>query len=354
MRAALDATPLTVPTGGIARYTAELSRALADLYPDDQYWLVSDQAFQVAGGPPPPNLQMGLPPTGFVNRRWWFWGLRKELMRLGADVFHGTDFAVPYFPDRPSVMTVHDLSPWRNPDWQPQAGRIRRRTPLLLKRNRATMVITPSEAIRREVIDRFGIDGVQVVATPLAASFRTRPLVRGKYFLFVGTLEPRKNLPTLVKAFREVNAQTGLELVIAGRRRPDYRSFKPQPGVRFTGPVSEAELEKLYFGAMAFVYPSLYEGFGLPVLEAMQVGIPVITSTDPAITEVAAGAAIQVQPRDVRGWVEGMLAIARSPERATELRDLGLKRAREFSWQRTAALTRDVYEEARRRFRRSK
>ena len=111
MIAALDATPLTVPTGGVTRYTRELARALAAEYPGDQYWLLSDQPFTMPA-PISANLHKGNGPRTSAERRWWLWGLNREMIRRGVEVFHGTDFSVPYRAQCPSVMTLHDLSPW--------------------------------------------------------------------------------------------------------------------------------------------------------------------------------------------------------------------------------------------------
>ena len=117
MKIALDATPLTVPSGGVRRYTEELTRALCDSFPGDQFWLLSDQKIALPFARA--NLNAGQGPRNMLERRWWSWGLQGEISRLGIDVFHGTDFAVPYLPLRPSVMTLHDLSPWLNPAGTP-------------------------------------------------------------------------------------------------------------------------------------------------------------------------------------------------------------------------------------------
>src|SRR6185295_9982483 len=170
---ALDATPLAVSTGGVGRYTLELARALATEYPQDQYWLLSDQTFTLPHAPP--NLCAGGGPTNTAERRWWTWGLDREMRRHRVDLFHGTDFSVPYLPLRPSVMTLHDLSPWLDPAWQPDAARVRRRTPRLLRMGLATMVITPTEAVRRAAIERFELSPDCVVAVPLAASALFKP-----------------------------------------------------------------------------------------------------------------------------------------------------------------------------------
>jgi glycosyltransferase involved in cell wall biosynthesis len=351
---ALDATPLSVPTGGVARYTLELARALAARFPADSYWLLSDQAIPPLVGLPP-NLSIGGIRRNPLVRKWWLLGLQHEMARVGAALFHGTDFSVPYLPVKPSVLTLHDLSPWlppseNEPDWQPDAGRIRSRTPKLLRMGLATMVITPSQAIRRAAIDRFSLAPDRVVAIPLAASshFRpggARPEPR-PYFLFVGTLEPRKNIGRLVEAWREVRKSCDVDLVLAGRARKDFTVLEPEPGLRVLGAVEEDELPALYSGAIACLYPSLYEGFGLPVLEALQCGALVITSRDPAIQEVAGDAAIFVEATDVRGLARAMEAAAKNPGAFTGMKEKALVRAKEFTWGRTAERTREVYDAA--------
>src|SRR5437879_4541459 len=128
MRVLLEAAPLTLSSGGLARYTAELSRALARCFPDDEFVLASDQPFEMPLNAPA-NLKRGGGPRSAAERRWWLWGLGREARRLGANVVHGPDFAVPYLPQKPSVLTLHDLSPWLNPGWHHAARRARRRPP---------------------------------------------------------------------------------------------------------------------------------------------------------------------------------------------------------------------------------
>jgi glycosyltransferase involved in cell wall biosynthesis len=358
MKIALDATPLTIASGGVQRYTAELSRALAQNFPQDEFWLLSDQKFS----PPAdtPNLRTGAGPRNKIERRWWLWGLQREISRLRIDLFHGTDFAVPYLPLRPTVMTLHDLSPWLNMSWMTTSrhaysDRVRKRTPVLLRLGLATMVITPTEAVRRQALEHFRLPADRVIAVPLAASNHFRPVSvtpsNPPYLLYVGTLEPRKNLPMLLDVWREVRKSHQIDLVLAGRRRADFPELAPEPGLHLRGLTLETELPELYSGALACVYPSHYEGFGLPVLEAMQCGAPVITSRDPAIMEVASDAALLLDVRDPSAWSEAFLSLLSNPDRRLAMRAKGLARAAEFSWTRTAKLTREVYEQAAQRFR---
>jgi glycosyltransferase involved in cell wall biosynthesis len=350
---ALDASPLTVSTGGVGRYTLELALALAAEYPNDQYWLLSDQAF-TAPHAPPPNLHTGDGPQNQAERKWWLWGLEREMRRRGVSLFHGTDYSVPYVPLRPSVMTLHDLSPWMDPTWQPDAGRVRRRTPRLLRMGLATVIITPTEAVRRAAIERFKLQPDRVVSVPLAASELFRPVVAdamvAPYLLFVGTREPRKNIARLLEAWRDVRRTSPIDLVLAGRARADSPALPEEPGLRVLGEVPDADLPALYSGALACVYPSLYEGFGLPVLEGMQCGALVITSRDPAILEVSHGAALHVDASDTSALAEAMRAVAAEPGKFAHLRERAVSRASEFTWRETARRTREVYDAAARLF----
>ena len=365
MRVAIEAASLALSSGGLQRYTSELSLALARCFPGDEFYLTSDQPFRMPSGAPP-NLKRGGGPTNALERRWWLWGLAREMRRLHADLVHGPDFAVPYISGRPSVLTLHDLSPWMDHRWHGDAVRVRRRTPVLLEMGVATMVITPSESVRKQAIERFRLRPERVVAVPEAAAPWFAPVEVGHalacppaglgtpptrpYFLFVGTQEPRKNLAALVQAWREVRRENAgehaVDLVLAGRRRADYPPLPDESGLEMLGEVPDEQLPALYSGALAFVYPSLYEGFGLPVLEAMQCGACVIASR--AVAEAAGDAAI---------YADGPAELARSmrdllehPESAQEWRARSLARAREFTWERTARATYEVYREARMRF----
>ncbi len=357
MRIAIEAATLTLTSGGLARYTAELSQALARCFPADEFYLVCDRPFPMPAGAPP-NLKRGGGPRNAAERRWWLWGLTRELNRLGAEVIHGPDFAVPYLARRPSVLTLHDLSPWMNRRWHHAADRVRRRTPALLELGIATMVVTPGETVRKQAIERFRLNPDRVVAIPEAAAPWFAPEAPAApadppYFLFVGTLEPRKNAAMLVEAWREVRRSHRVELIIAGRKRDDFRGFSAysdeeleKEGLRWLGEVPDRDLPGLYSGALALVYPSLYEGFGLPVLEAMQCGACVIVS--PAVREAAGNAGLYAAT--VEELASAMREVCEKPELAAERRALSLARAREFSWERTARSTYEVYGEARRRF----
>ncbi len=356
LRVAIDATPLVVPLGGTARYVVELVAALSAQFPNDEFHLISDQASwtlperlgRLA------NVIREPPQWRGLWGSWWTTGLPWELHRRGIDLFHGTDFSVPYVPLTPSVMMIHDLSPWKQPPIRPLGSeRVRHRTPYLLRI--ATHIVTPTQAIRAELAATFAVSLNRITAVPLAAfdpgdhTTADEPRVTPPYILYIGALDARKNVQTLVAAWRRARAHVNdLSLVLAvpprGEAPPD------EPGLhRFAG-LTDAEVTQLLSGAMAFVYPSLYEGFGLPVLEAMRTGVPVITSNDPAITEVAGGAAVQVDVTSAETLAQAILSVVTSSVAQGRLGNEGKKRAAEFSWRRTAQRTRDVYAETIERF----
>jgi glycosyltransferase involved in cell wall biosynthesis len=352
MRVAIEAATLALTSGGLARYTSELSLALAQCFPEDAYALLSDQPFRLRPNAPP-NLEQAPGPRNAIERRWWLWGCEQAAARWGADVIHGPDFAVPYLSRKPSVMTVHDLSPWLNPAWHRSAARVCRRTPWLLRTGRATMVITPAESVRRQLLERWHFNPDRVVAIPEAAPPWLLPVEaaaslasRAPYFLFVGTLEPRKNLETLIEAWRVVRRDREVDLVLAGRRRADGPDFAPEPGLQLSGEVADSALAGLYSAAVALVYPSHYEGFGLPVLEAMQCGAPVIASH--AVADAAGDAACYFC--GANELAEAMRRMASDAAWRNFWREKSLHRAAELSWKRTANLTREVYREAIHRF----
>ncbi len=349
MRIALDATPLAngpVPfaPGGLARYTSQLVNALAQQFPEDELILVSDQPFELPCSAA--NVRAGSAPGNIWERRWWTFGLQRELKRLSAEVFHGVNFAVPFPATMPAVMTIHDLSPWMNVPWvngawRARTARVRKRVPWMLRTGAALHVITPSESIRREVIHFFRIDAGRVTAIPLAAAphFRPQPPVAGRpYFLYAGMFEPRKNVDLVISAWVAIRERFDVDLVLAGPHREEISLPPPRPGLIRRGIVSEGELATLYSGAIALLYPSHYEGFGLPVLEAMQCGTPVIISTDPALRETAGDAGMQ-DP----GLVQAMGSLLESQTLRAEMRGRSLARAGQFTWEQTARATHEVY-----------
>ncbi len=370
MRIGLDGIPLTDLRTGIGTYTFELANALAIGSPADDFELVSPFPYSTmtGGDSRPENLRLVHSKSNVLMRRWWVLGLPLYLRRVGLTLFHGTNFEVPLWRGCPTVVTIHDLSPLRLPKMH--QGRLRRRArfsiPFMARL--ATAIITPSESVRSEVCERLGIPADKVVAIPHGPRrcFRPLPLsqttevrnrlgIADEFLLAVGTIEPRKNLITLVRAFQEILKTTTLrpQLVIVGKEgwltgELFTHIKKAQLGDRLlcTGYLSDEELCALYSSCRAFIYPSIYEGFGLPPLEAMACGAPVITSRIPSLVETVGSAALLVSPTDVQDMSRTIIGLLKDDNEREKLSAAGQKRAAEFSWDRTARLTRDVYDRA--------
>jgi glycosyltransferase involved in cell wall biosynthesis len=258
-----------------------------------------------------------------------------------GDVLHCPTYRGPVRPALPVVVTVHDLAVFRHPDafnrWT------RTYSPRVVPRvlAAARRIIAVSDFTRRELIDVLNVpdDKIRVVPNGVDDEFTSDgPAADGEYVLAVGTLEPRKNLPRVVEAAR----RTDVELRVVGARGWGGVQVGGN-GVRWLGEVSDAELARLYRGARCVAYASVYEGFGIPVLEAMACGAPVVTSRGTVMEEIADGAAVLVDPSDPAELAAGI-------ERATAERDAlvarGLERARAFRWDAIAGATVDVYREA--------
>jgi glycosyltransferase involved in cell wall biosynthesis len=372
MRIGLDGIPLGEIKTGVGHYTFELALALACLSPEDEFELVSPFPYVAARGDEseptlPPNLRVVHAKVNRLSRRrWWSIGLPLYINRASFSLFHGTNYDVPLWNSRcRTVLTIHDLSLFLYPETHEEhlVRRARRRLPAMART--AGMIVTPSESVRREVCEHLGVQPERVVAIPEAArrSFRQVPLadtsdvrrrlkIEDEFILFVGTIEPRKNLLTLARALDEILRNTHLrpQLVIAGKEGwltgelfSYLKSAEMGERVRFTGYVSDEDLRALYSSCRAFVYPSLYEGFGLPPLEAMACGAPVITSRIPSIMETVGNAASLVSPTDERELAQNIIRMLTDASERDHRSRAGLQRAAEFSWERTAAATLNVY-----------
>jgi glycosyltransferase involved in cell wall biosynthesis len=259
------------------------------------------------------------------------------------------------------VVTIHDLSFIEHPEWF-SAGYARFYqliTPLLCRRVRHIMAV--SEFTRTRLIKLLGInpEKISVVHNGVDARFHPLPVeeIQGArrqfnggnpYVLFVGSIEPRKNLATLLQSWAIVRqAHSDIKLLVAGGSAKIYANSADQSdatGVHFLGYVKDESLPCLYGGATAFVYPSLYEGFGLPVLEAMSCGAPVVTSSTTALPEVTGDAALLVDPLDVKSIAQGICSILSSAELRRTLREKGIQQASGFTWTRAAKETLSLFE----------
>lgn len=372
MHIGIDGIPLATPKTGIGHYTFELARSLARFAPDDEFELVAPvpislNAENESDELQAPNLRAVHTPLNALRRRWWTIGLPLYVRQNKLTLFHGTNYNLPLWNRCPTVVTIHDLSLLLHADTHQEhlVRRARMRLPTMTRI--ATRIITDSESVKREICEHLGVASEKITAVPLAPRRAFRPVgpaeartarhrlgVEDDFILFVGTLEPRKNLMTLVRAFDELLRTTDLrpQLVIAGPKgwlTEDLFAHVEQSAhkrIVFTGYVSDEDLCALYSSCLVSIYPSLYEGFGLPPLEAMACGAPVITSRIPVIMETVGTAARLIEPSDVRELTATLVELLTNPGARAQLSASGLQRATEFTWERTAQMTLEVYREA--------
>lgn len=340
--------------GGSGTYVTELTRALHARDDVDVTGLSARH-----GTPPPADWALDVPvrsvplPRRALYDAWQ--GLRApraEWVVPSTDVVHATTWAVPP-TSRPLVVTVHDLAFLQDPTHFTARGNRFFRRALATVRSRADAVVVPSRSTADECVDA-GIDEGRLHVVPhgtrvrrpgpgAVADWRRRAGISGPYVLWCGTVEPRKNLVTLLHAFARL-ADPQLGLVLVGP--PGWGDVPVHPPgldasrVHVLGHVSRDDLDAAYEGAAAFCFPSLREGFGLPVLEAMAHGVPVVTSAGTACAEVAGSAGLLVEPTDVDGFAAALAeAVADDGSRAAR----SLARAAQFSWAEAARRTSEVY-----------
>ncbi len=297
------------------------------------------------------------------------WVLPLELRRCRPDLAHYPNFNVPLAARAPYVLTLCDIIYYCDPAACPSRLAYRyARAMISLAARRARKILTISEYSKSEIVRHLGLppDKIAVVypavrvdcfharqpAAQIEATKRKFGIYR-PYIFYTGNHEPRKNLPTLLRAFRDLGARKHLQLVIGGRLAPRRQSFYGSAAdlvatgdVRLCGEIPEAELPLLYAGASVFVFPSSCEGFGLPPLEAMACGAPVICTDSTSLPEVVGDAAVLVPPGNSESLHAALERVLSSLGLREELREKGLARARRFSWDRAAREVLGLYEQA--------
>ena len=346
LRVGLDATPLLGVRTGIGRYVEQLDGHLPGAGID-----VVATAFTLRGRLDLPVTVRQKPVPARVLQALWGRGPVPpvEWLTGRVPVFHGTNFVLPPVRRAAGVLTVHDLSYLRYPATV-SAASLRYRSLVPRGLSRAAVVLTPSHAVASEVVAEYGLPPERVVATPLGVDptwFDAVPGTSKGHLLFVGTVEPRKGLPTLLSALRELHASdpSTPPLILAGQQGwgPALSTAGlPDGAVRAAGYVSPAELRSLVAGAAALVFPSVYEGFGLPPLEAFAAGTPVVASDIPVIREVTGGLASLVPVGDASALAAALSSVLASPGDPAPR----IARARECRWEDTAAATAAAYRRA--------
>ncbi|MGI8773633.1 MAG: glycosyltransferase family 4 protein [Actinomycetota bacterium] len=347
MKVAYDWGPLLDPPTGVARYTDELASELELAGTDLVRYAV---AF---GGARDPAVRRWRVPARLMRRGWMRFGWPPIERLVGeVDLIHATNFVLPPAKKTAGVVTVHDLSFFRD-DVFPGGHRLRELVPWSV--DRAAGVLVPTAAVAEEVVERLGVSGDKVTVTsegvspvffgasPLSELALERLRIPGPFVLAVGTLEPRKNLARLVAAWGEASRRLeGWTLVIAGPKGWG-EELPPTPGVLLPGWIDEASLPGLMAAASVFCYPSLYEGFGLPPLEAMAAGTPVVAARYRTAGEVLGDAAELVDAEDVEALADALVRVATEPALRSALAMSGRARAAGFTWTRAAKASMDAY-----------
>ncbi len=372
MRYVLDARTATRHFPGIGRYTINLARAMIPLLAPDEQLILLHNPTQPAtwdltalAGAQAQIMDIGCSPFSPAQQ----WLIPSWLRQLKANVYHSPYYLMPYYPGVPVLLTVYDLIPLLYPHYASLKARLLFRWATALALRTAQRITTISEASHRDLLAIYAVPPGKVTTIHLAAdpmfqpqppqtiaALRARLNLPEQYLLYVGSNKPHKNLPRLIEAFSRfiLNLECGLQhlkLVVAGVWDTRYPEACRQAGasgisqqIQFLGPIAEADLPALYSGALAFVFPSEYEGFGLPVLEAMACGTPVACANTSSLPEVAGDAALLFEPTQVNSIAEALHRLVTDAALRTSLRQQGLDRAKQFSWRQTALETLALYQ----------
>ena len=359
LRVGIDGRAFTSPAAGVRRYVSALVPALKAADPSLELVALGGDRDAI----PADLAHVGEPWHPPTNLGWSAMGLPRAAASARVDVIHAPSYTAPLWSSAPVVLTIHDVSYERHPEWYPYQRDAMRRMFYRRSARSAARVLTDSEFSAGEIATAYQIRRERITVAPLGVSAHFAPSDRpgetlpagitAPFLLHVGDLHERRNLPLIVHAMFEARRRPGmppLSLVLAGvdrgigdRLQAYAREAKSPDAVVCLGPVTDSQLLTLYRGAAALVYPSRYEGFGLPVLEAMACGTPVIASRAASIPEVLGDAGILLDPDDEPGWAEAIAEIVSDEWQKGRMRKAGLARAKEFTWARTASITLEAY-----------
>lgn len=370
MRVAIDATSVPATPAGAGVYAIELVRAMMERDAHDGYAVFTRGAWFDEAAAGRRNWRVARVDAASRRKRllWEQTALPAEVARLGIDVLHSTHHTLPLRRMRARrVVTVHDVTFFRIPERYPPARRFYMQTVTRLAARVADAIIVPSRAVREDVVRALRLPEAKVTAVHEAPGARYRPAppadaaevarrygMDGRFVLSVGSLEPGKNRGRLIRALRDLRDE-GIDVPLLVAGQPAWRhegegalvrDLRMEDRVRFAGYVPDDDLPALYAAATVFAFPSLYEGFGLPVVEAMACGAPVLTSDVSATAEVAGDAALLVDPLSITSIRDGLRDLLTDEARRRALAAAGIARAAEYSWRRAAGETYAVYERA--------
>ena len=368
MHIAIDAHSVGAKLGGNETYATNLIEALAEIDQSNRYTLYVTKPEAIdrfADRWPNFSVKKTLPHTPLVRIPLT---LARELRRHPVDVLH-VQYTAPPLAPCPVVATIHDLAFEHLPETFNRRSWMQLRFTVRRTARRAAQIITVSEYSRQDISKTYGIAPERITVTPEAAPANFGPItndtelkrvrktygIARDYILSLCSLQPRKNLVRLIEAYsgwRQSHPEIGFpQLVLAGKRgwldNEVFRVAAQSPvakDILFTGYVAEKDLPALYSGSVCFVYPSYFEGFGLPVLEAMQCGAPVIAGNKTSLPEIVGEAGVLVDPFNQEELLQAIARVIKDRSYRNELRRKGLLRARDFSWTTTAQLTLGIYE----------
>jgi glycosyltransferase involved in cell wall biosynthesis len=368
------------PASGSGQYLMHLLHALAEVDLENEYILLSPQPISGKTGTLIKFPFVVTPLPRFARRNasinklmWEQFSAPLAARKVGVDLLYVPYFAPPLFPGMPSVITIHDVIPLRLPQYRTDP-KMKAYLQLITRAARkATLIITVSQHAKRDMIDALKIPAERIRVIYEAAGDEYHPIsdlavlskvrahygLNGRYILYLGGLDQRKNVPQLVRAFAQLYQQLGdpdLQLLIAGNPNKQRGSLFPDPrpvaaDLGITGQIvyrfiEEEDKPAIYNEASVFVFPSLYEGFGLTPLEAMSCGTPVICSNRTSLPEVVGDAAIILDPDNIHEMVEAMYSVLTNSELRADLHARALQRAAQFNWRQTATETISTFEEA--------
>ncbi|MCX7919505.1 MAG: glycosyltransferase family 4 protein [bacterium] len=365
MNIGIDISCLSAPKTGVGLYTYHLIHALLSIDTNNTYHLFSAQPIDVSEFS---QYRVAISCSQYPRTCATLWEqlvLPNLLQKNNIDVFHSPNYTLPFSIRIPSVVTVHDLSVFLFPKFHPWWRRVRHRLLFPSSINHATNIIAVSEQTKRDLTELFPFAADKTVTiynglpkcfhNPSSRNAAQEIMLPAEYILFVGTMEPRKNLELMLTAFARFKQETNLphKLVIIGGEgwgknhiSAQLRQYKIQDDVIFTGHLEHAQLPQIYRSAAVLVFPSTYEGFGFPPLEAMACGTPVIASNVAAIPEVVGDAGILLDPTKLDLWPESIYNVIINKPLREELQAKGLARAKQFSWETTAQKTIELYQQA--------
>jgi glycosyltransferase involved in cell wall biosynthesis len=365
MRIAINTLPMKRKLHGVGNYIKNLVRCLSHLDSANEYLIIASRENLSHLGNLPESFQIQLAPSSPVQRIFWEQTvLPAKLKRHGIDLYHGPAFIVPLLKTCLQLVTIHDASFSLTPERHSFQRRAFYRVIVPTIMQSSDGIIAVSRSAKSDLLDVARVPAEKISVIPLGVDSHFQPVheahcleyVRQKYslprdfILYVGMIEPRKNLETLVDAYLANSLASRFDLVLAGALGWNYSSLlqKIQASgvadrIRLPGYIPDSDLPALYTAAAAFAYPSFYEGFGLPVLEAMACGTPVVTSSISSLPEVAGTAALLTDPHDSGALASALETILTNPNLRCELSARGLQRARSFTWEETARKTLALY-----------